>query len=67
LGDGVKEYKDNIPPCISVTNFSSWFNPPVFIHNYPAAGSYVIVAELKAEFTNGAVTSKLQSEVTITF
>ena len=66
-GDGFKEYKENIPPCVSVTNQWSWSSSPSLIHSYPAVGSYVIEAEFKVEFTNGAVTAKLRSEVTVTY
>ena len=36
-------------------------------HTYPAVGSYMMKRSLQAEFTNGAVTSKFQSEVIITY
>jgi hypothetical protein len=45
----------------------SWETIPYLGHKYPAVGSYVMSAELKAEFTNGPVTSKLTAAIDITY
>ncbi len=68
-GDGVKEYKDNLSPCIAahgVPDKNSW-SSQIISHTYPAVGSYLMKAELTAAFTNGPVTSKLEWEIMITY